>query len=419
MKRMILGLVAIFAVLWALPEPGQAIPAFARKYGFNCNMCHVSFTKLNDFGQRYRNYGYQMPGQEGSEKNIFETAPPVSLRTMPGMQAAHSKELNTSGFNLYGFDLLSGGVMHKNISYLLIYTPRIDNPAKDFRGISGGASPSQEGSLEAANIVFSNLATGALNARIGRFEPAYVAVSAKRSYYIGQPYSIYSFETPSRFVIDENQMGAELTGHFRNGFLYGLGVVNGNGANPDNNKFKDVYLRVSQTVGRGEGQNAGQRIGLFGYMGWQPLSIPAESLVSPGGETAGIDNRSLSRYGGDVSLNYAPFNLTALFMQGIEDKRFNFLNPTKEYKYTGGFAQLDYYGLANNRILISALYNWVTPPSEYESQKFMAVSGLVRYYLGDWTAVNVALHLEYTHQQIGKDSPAKQDLVTALIDFAF
>lgn len=196
-------------------------------------------------------------------------------------------------------------------------------------------------------------------------------------------------------------------------------MVNGNGANPDNNKFKDVYLRLSRVVGLGEGQTAGQRVDLFAYMGWQPTIFPPDYTMAPGGEIAGTGNKSIRRLGGDLNLNYAPFNLSALFMQGVDNKAFNTADSSKDYTYAGGFVKLEYYGLVNNRLLVSALYNWVQPPKEDDENKISAVSGLVRYYLGDWTAVNVALHFEYTHRQEGKTDPFKEDIFTALVDFDF
>ena len=59
----------------------------------------------------------------------------------------------TGGFGLKGLDLLAAGVMHKNISVLVIYTPRIDEPFADYTGMDG----SQPGALESASIIFSNI----------------------------------------------------------------------------------------------------------------------------------------------------------------------------------------------------------------------------------------------------------------------
>jgi len=423
MKKVTIALLALLGFIFIVPQTGNAIPAFARKYGFNCNVCHTSFIKLNDFGQRYRDYGYQIPGQEGYEKNVFETAPPLAIRTSFGLSLIKSHS-TTSGFNIYGFDFLAAGVLHKNISFLMIYTPRIDEPAADYRGSAGGSNPSQLAAVESGNILFSNLITDALNLRIGRFEPAYHAVSSKRSYYINQPYEIYTFAKPEatpniNYLFDDNQMGIEAAGHFKNGFHYGLGVVNGTGASPDNNTYKDLYLDLYQVFGRGEGQSAGQRIGAFGYLGWQPAILPSLDSMPAGAEFNGGDNKSFYRVGGDLSLNYKTFNLRALFMQGKDNKAFNNLDSTKDYKYNGGFVELDYAALPNNRLLISAMYNMVHPPSYDESNRINAFSGLIRYYLGDWTAVNVALHAEYTHREVGKDQPSKEDIFLFLVDFDF
>ncbi|MEW5922704.1 MAG: hypothetical protein AB1746_01815, partial [Candidatus Zixiibacteriota bacterium] len=197
MKRICMIVAILICLLSILPDQGNAIPAFARKYGFNCNMCHVAFTKLNDFGQRFRDNGYQLPGQEGLEKNVFQTALPISIRTSTGMMISHSDKNTTTGFNINGLDLLAAGVLHKNISFLIIYTPRIDEPAADYTGNSGGTNASQLGTLESANIVFSNLVQDKLNLRIGRFEPAYHPFSSKRTFYMKQPYEVYAFGTPN------------------------------------------------------------------------------------------------------------------------------------------------------------------------------------------------------------------------------
>jgi hypothetical protein len=421
MKILNIFLLSVLGVLFLLPEETTAIPAFARKYGFNCNMCHTAFTKLNDFGQRIRDNGYQLPGQEGKEKNVFGTPPPIALRTSTGLVLSHSSSAKStaSGFRLNGLDLLAAGALHKNISVLLIYTPRIDEPAADFTGSADGSNPSQPGALESANIVFSNIIPGALNFRVGRFEPGYHAFSSKRSYYLMQGYEVYTFSTPNNnFVFDDNQTGLEATGHFKNGFKYAAGIVNGTGSSPDNNKFRDLYANVFQTFGRGDGQSAGQRVGAFAYLGWQPTET-SSAYISPTGEASGRNNKSFYRLGGDVSFNWQTLNLMGLMIYGQDDRTLNGLNSSDKYTFAGGFGRLDWTGLANNRLVLSAMYNWVNAPCYDNEKDISAISGLVRYYLGDWTAVNVALHGEYTYRQIGHDNPGKEHNLAALIDFAF
>lgn len=409
----------LLVALFVIPATGHAIPAFAKKYGFNCNMCHTAYAKLNDFGQRYRDSGYQIPGQAGGEKNIFETPPPIAMRAMTGMTVYDGPDGSTAGFNIYGFDLLAAGLLHKNVSFLMIYTPRIDEPAGTHEGAEIGENPSQPGGLEAVNLVFSNIIQDVLNIRVGKFEAGYNPISSKRKYQVFSDYEIYSFTTPfSSFNFGDNQMGIEATGHFRSGFKYAAGFLNGTGANPDNNKHKDVYGRISQTVGMGDGQSAGQRVGLFGYYGWQPNRLNAD-LLSPTGETAGEDNAGFTRFGVDASLNWRTLNLQALYMLGQDDKKLNVLDESQAYKFSGGLVQLDWAGLANNRLVASVLYNWVMPPDYDLGQKINAYSVLARYYLGDWSAVNVSLHAELQHRVTGDAVKTTENLGALMLDFAF
>lgn len=416
MKRTYLFALVLIALPLIMPARSDAIPAFAKKYGFNCMMCHTAYPKLNDWGQRFRDNGYQVPGQEGREKNIFDTPPPIALRTSTGFNGYDSAGNTTGGFDLMGLDLLAAGVLHKNVSVLLIYTPRIDEPTADFTG----SGPSQPGALESASVIFSNVLPAALNVRVGRFEPAYHLLSSKRSYYLLEPYEIYEFAfPPDNFSFSDNQTGVELTGHFRMGFKYGAGVVNGTGATPDNNKQKDYYVTLSQRIGAGDGESAGQRIAVFGYYGSQPLALLPASAASPTGEAAGKRNKPLYRVGGAASLNWRTLNLELFLLEGIDDKAFSTPTLDKDYDFNGGFAELDYAGLWNNRLVASALFNFVNPPDSDKERKVNAYSGLLRYYVGDWTAVNVALHAEYTYRRTGETNPLKEHIYSLLVDFAF
>ena len=66
-----------------VPPDAQAIPAFARKYNVNCTVCHTREPRLNTFGERFLENGYQMPGTEdggivGKKKFGDVTLPDVS-----------------------------------------------------------------------------------------------------------------------------------------------------------------------------------------------------------------------------------------------------------------------------------------------------------------------------------------------------
>jgi len=54
------------AALLALAAPAHAIPAFARKYGLPCSACHEAWPMLNNFGQTFKDNGYQLGNDRDS-----------------------------------------------------------------------------------------------------------------------------------------------------------------------------------------------------------------------------------------------------------------------------------------------------------------------------------------------------------------
>jgi hypothetical protein len=40
--------------------PAFGVPAFARKYNLRCSDCHEAWPKLNNFGQTFKDNGYQL-----------------------------------------------------------------------------------------------------------------------------------------------------------------------------------------------------------------------------------------------------------------------------------------------------------------------------------------------------------------------
>ena len=54
----------ILLVLVLTPQPGRAIPAFARKYGVKCYTCHTIPPALNKTGYMFKRLGYRMPPDE-------------------------------------------------------------------------------------------------------------------------------------------------------------------------------------------------------------------------------------------------------------------------------------------------------------------------------------------------------------------
>ncbi len=393
---------AMIGMLAALSNPASALPVFARKYGFDCTMCHSDFPRLNDFGQRYRANGYQLPGRENEERTILESPTPLALRTSAGINYNKFKEsawaTDVKQFQINGLDLLSGGLIAENIGYLVVYPPHITAS----RGVVG-----QDGTIEMANVIFSNfLNTRWLNLRVGRFEPAYVAFSVKRSLTFS-PYEIYDFAFAGGSPLSETQEGVELTGFGKCGLSYAAGAVNGSGTNGYDTQTPDFYLRIAKVFGAGEGQTAGQRIGLTGYFG---QAVPDTSVAASSAD----ERKTFIRFGVDMSLNYRLLNLGLQYLMERDSRELWGLEDTPVIH--GGFAELSV--LPTTRFVGFARYDLVDTPEEIDLD-------ITRFTLGGryYFQTNLACHLEFSHRVVkhGGDAgeDAVEDYVTTRLDFAF
>ena len=152
----------------------MAIPAFARKYGLPCSACHTAWPELNNFGQVFRDNGYQLMNDRDSpiwqNPSYFpitfritpnwhrETADHQVIDSVPGGgtgSALVNGKVTQAGFDLSGMDLWSAGTIYKNISFVLL-------PSSD---------PTAVWHFESAFIRFDNLAGSPwLNLKFGRFE---------------------------------------------------------------------------------------------------------------------------------------------------------------------------------------------------------------------------------------------------------
>src|SRR5664279_562895 len=109
-----------------------AIAAFARKYGLPCSACHDAWPKLNNFGQTFKDNGYQLMNDRDAPIWQNPSYWPVAFRITPNWDLEHTgkvatdqaasgyQSVNTHSFNLTGLDILTAGTLNKDISFLLV-----------------------------------------------------------------------------------------------------------------------------------------------------------------------------------------------------------------------------------------------------------------------------------------------------------
>jgi hypothetical protein len=324
---------ALLAALMFADSPSAgAIPAFARKYGMPCSACHEAWPKLNNFGQTFKDNGYQLGNDRDAP--IFQQPAywPIALRITPhwhrestsatditnpaitdpvtGLPATTEGQLTTHGFDLTGMDMLTAGTLAKNISFLLV-------PSADETGAFH---------FESASVRFDNLLhTPWLNVKVGKFELDNI-VSEKRILTLsgqGGFYQGYHFQPVTEdtslftFGIGDNQLGVELSGHSRNDYTrYSVALLSSNDGNVDlpNGHGYDTFLTFSQAFQAG---SLGlQRVGAFAYIGRAPTY---HTLVA--GDSAigdGFGQKSFTRAGFFGLWYYKKLDFTTMYIHGSD-----------------------------------------------------------------------------------------------------
>jgi hypothetical protein len=302
----------------------RAIPAFARKYGMPCSACHEAWPKLNNFGQTFKDNGYQMGNDRDAP--IFQQPAywPIALRITPNWHRESVNrtdidnpasgitegQLTTHGFDLSGMDMLTAGTLAKNISFLLV-------PSADETGAFH---------FESANVRFDNLFHSSwLNVKVGKFEldnviseKRMLTLSGNGGYYQGYHFQPVTESTDTfTFGIGDNMLGAELSGHSRNDYTrYSVALLSSNDGNVDlpNGHGYDTFLTFSQAFQAG---SLGlQRVGAFAYIGRAPTY---HTLI--GGDTTtadGLGQKSFYRAGFFGLWYYKKLDFTTMYIHGSD-----------------------------------------------------------------------------------------------------
>jgi hypothetical protein len=301
-QRGLAGIVLLFCLVFGALNNAYAIPAFARKYGLRCSACHVAWPVLNDFGWRFKDNGYQLMNDRDVPiwqhpaywPVTFRITPnwhresndkqPIDTPTGPNMGSA---TITQNGFDISGLDILTGGTLENNISFLL--TPSADSTATFH--------------FESVWARFDNLLHSTwLNIKMGKFELDNF-LSEKRILGLsnnGGFYQNYHFAPPGDnnmwAQIGDNQLGLEWQGHSLNDHTRASAAVfsssDGN-VNLTNANSYSGYFTVSQAFDAG-GLGL-QRVGAYAFIGEAPpYSLTSAGVPIPG---SSLGNKSFHREG--------------------------------------------------------------------------------------------------------------------------
>jgi hypothetical protein len=333
-----------------------AIPAFARKYGLRCSVCHTVWPELSAFGQRFKDNGYQLGNDRDSPIWQSNGYWPIAMRTTPQWHlettthqpvdaAPGEKTITQTGFDLSGVDFLLLGTLYKNITFGLV-------PTLDADGTTG---------LEAAFVRFDNLGNSPwANLKVGKFELDNLLSEKRFTWLSANGGFLYAYHylpvgSANNFGMGDNQIGAEFSGHSINSYTrYSLSLLttdDGEAGLPGG-KSMDAMFTLSQAFAMGSGLGP-TRIGAFGYLGHRPTAF--ETIGGTPIPGTGSANKSFLRIGATAQVWLGNLELIPLVSHASDDAT---LGPGTD-KPTWNSALLEAHYVATPRLMVQGRYEFL------------------------------------------------------------
>lgn len=362
-----------------------AIPAFARKYDMSCNTCHAPIPKLKAYGDEFAGNGFQLADKEsprffretGDDELLLMRELPFALR-LEGYMRWQPQTARRFDFQApYLLKILSGGIIAKDISYYFYFF-------FSERGEVAG--------IEDAFIMFNNLFGSELDVYLGQFQVSDPLFKRELRLTLDD-YQVYRTAPGASRVNLTYDRGIMFTYGFPSNTHITLEILNGTGIGGmdatrsfDSDKYKNVFLRVSQDV------SEHIRVGGFGYVGKE--------------ERFGEVN-SLWMVGPDVTLATEHVELNVQYVER-QDTDPMFIAATRKTKTRGAFGELIYSPDGDkSRWYAAALYNWVEIlPGNY---KYHSATGHFSFL----PARNIRLIGEYTYDFVAKANKISAGFVSA------
>jgi hypothetical protein len=398
----VLHAVTVLSVIGLAPTPAHAIPAFARKYGLRCTACHEAWPALNDFGRAFRDNGYQMVLGHDEPSTAPPGYWPVAARLTPRYEFTSTsnlvtdqgnKTLQSGGIADIGMDLLLGGTLARNVSFLVVPT----------------GFTSQDGvTLESAWVRFDNLLGSSwLNVKLGMHEVD-LPRSAHRSWNLTDTgYLIYGYHpagSASLYDLGENQRGIEIAGHDRgshNRIAFSAFNVEGSPGSRNGFDTPGFYLHATHERQFDSDRLSALRVGLFAsYTTWPTtfLTSGGEPIDGSGGGLKGA-----SKYGLEGHLWFGPaatpFHVILVAAHGRDDRDL-IQEATRDGSFNGGFLEFGFTPYLTTTFfarydLIRNVTQAVPGVAKDFNDQNASTLG-VRYTLHYSNTAEVALHGEYS-----------------------
>ena len=426
-------MVVVLVALSALPA--QAFPAFARRTGLRCTACHELWPVFSDFGRAFRDNGYQLRlGKDNPTENPFSYWP-VAIRITPHYEynTANNQEtdqgrksIDTGGIADGAMDLLIGGTLNENVSYLVVPTGFASDGAVN---------------LKSYWFYFTRpFGSDWLNIRVGKHEVD-LPESPHRSINLTNGFLVYGYHpladsnVAGAFALDENQRGVEILGHDKGSLTrYSVSIFNSNDS-PGSKGVWDApgYYVHFQKYWQLDSYGVSEfEIGAFDSSARYPttsLTLDGEPI-----DGTGSDLKKTDRWGLEVSAllgpSTTPLHLIAVWAAGKDDKDLYQGEATRDGEWNGGFLQALWVPPTEGLHWgVFGRYDYIRNtqqpnedvPKSFNDQDQFTIG--IKYTLAFLNRDEYALHLEYSSDRMKGAAFDGSDLTVSTLfaglDFAF
>ena len=371
----------VFLCVSLTPEESNAIPAFARKYQFNCSNCHLAWPQLNQTGRMFKENGYKFPGNEKTEviSDFLQWDKHIPISAMIVSQPYDEQKSDVRKVRaLHEAELIVAGLLYKNVSGFLAIEAEDE---KDF-----------EPEIHAGVLGYHPLK--ALNIQL-----------SYSSLLWADPYDTYSphrrLTRGSYSVVNTAFGGADNEGTLGDSrqtiALYGR---------PLDKVFYSVGF--SGVADDAEGKNASN------FHGRLAVDIIPEVTIGAFGITGKWDetdrDRDFSRYGFDLQADYSNVRLTGAYLHAKDDREISGSEDNDAW-----YAQAFYVWKKDARPLVVPVVRFDSYEENDGNDEYKELTLNVGYYFTE----NIKGFVEYWTQTDKPDDVMRDNRITLQIVAAF
>jgi len=360
------ALLTVILFFFIPAKPGNAIPAFARKYQISCQVCHSpAMPRLKPFGNEFAGNGFRLKEYEspryfiqtGDEKLSLFRELPLAIR-VDGFASYNFNNERTPDFAApFVLKILSGGEISDHLSYYFYF---LMNETGTVAG------------LEDAFLIYNNFLNTGVNLYAGQFQVSDPLFKSELRYTL-ESYRIYGSAPGTSSADLKYDRGVMIEKEFSTGTTLLGQIVNGCGIGEaregyifDKDKYKNFMLRINQAIGKSIS------IGVFGYTGRELVYDPFGLVAS-----------DIQMFGPDITVDLdEKLIINAQYVRRTDSRIFTGSPGIVENDVmtSGAFAEVIYAPKGDrSKWYLTGLYNWVD--SDFDSLDYSSATLHAGYLL--------------------------------------